>query len=120
MKTTEAHRFAAATAWVWSGLLVWAAYFVGLYVFAALACERGFAHAQVVGIRVVPFAAACGLIVALVITVVLAVVARRHLRSARPLVTPFADFLAWALALLAALALLWTALPALLLQTGCA
>jgi hypothetical protein len=120
MKTKEAHRFAAAAAWIWAGLLVWATYFLALYVFAALACERGFARLQVADIGLVPFAAACGLLVALLVTAVLAAVARRHLRSARPRVTPFADFLAWALALLGALATVWTALPPLLLQTGCA
>ncbi|MCE3285803.1 MAG: hypothetical protein K0R70_2059, partial [Steroidobacteraceae bacterium] len=32
----------------------------------------------------------------------------------------FADFLGWALGALAVLALAWTALPSLLLRTGCA
>jgi hypothetical protein len=120
VKTKDAHRFAAATAWIWAGLLVWATYFLALYVLAALACERGFADVRIAGAPVVPFAAACGLIVTLAITLALAVFAHRHLRSARPRVTAFADFLAWALALLGALALVWTALPPLLLQTGCA
>ena len=120
MKTREVHRFAVTTVWVWAGLLVWAPYFFGLYVLAALACERDFAQVRLAGVRVVPFAAACGLLVALGITAILAEVARRRLRSGRPCVTPFADFLAWVLALLGALAAVWTALPALLLQTGCA
>ncbi len=120
MKPAEAPGFATATAWVWAGLLVWAGYFLAVYVFAALACERGFADVHVAGVPVVPFATACGLLVALASTGALAVAARRRLRSARPRVTPFADFLSWALALLGALALVWTALPPLLLQTGCA
>ena len=113
-------RFAGAAAWMLGGLLVWAAYFLGVYVFAALACERGFAAARVAGIGVVPFAAGTGFAVALGVTLVLARAARRRLRAQRPRVNAFADFLAFALALAAVLALTWTALPPLLLRTGCA
>ncbi|HET7203380.1 MAG TPA: hypothetical protein VFI92_08430 [Steroidobacteraceae bacterium] len=86
MKMHETHRFGPATAWIWVGLLVWAAYFLAVYVFAALACERGFADVRIAGVRVVPFAAACGLLVTLTITVAVAVVAHRHLRSRTPTV----------------------------------
>ena len=120
MKTTRAHGFGAAAAWIWAGLLVFAAYFIATYVFVALACEHGFAQLRLAGISVVPLAAACGLFVALTVTAALAVAARKHLRTGRPRVTAFADFLAWALALLGVLAMIWTALPPLLLRTGCA
>ncbi|HET9694086.1 MAG TPA: hypothetical protein VFP48_06855, partial [Steroidobacteraceae bacterium] len=84
------------------------------------ACERGFAQLRIAGFGIVPFAAACGLLATLAITVAVALSARRHTRNGRARVSSFADFLAWALALLGALALVWTALPPLLLQTGCA
>jgi hypothetical protein len=37
-------RFTGTAFFVTGGLLVWAADFLFLYVFAALSCERGFAH----------------------------------------------------------------------------
>ena len=120
MRTPDASRFGLTTAWVWCGLLVWAAYFLAVYVFAALACERGFAGHRIAGYAIVPFAAACGLLVTLAINVTVAVVARRRLTRERPGVSTFVEFLALALALLGVLALVWTALPPLLLRTGCA
>lgn len=36
------------------GLLVWAAHFLFVYVFAALACARGFASASLFGFGIVP------------------------------------------------------------------
>jgi hypothetical protein len=119
--TGEEPRFAPAAAWVWGGLLSWAAYFLAIYVFAALACERGFAGTRLAGVAVVPLAAVLGLLVTLAVNARLALVARARLRASpeRPS-SAFRDFLAWALALLGALALVWTALPLLLLQTGCA
>ncbi len=41
---------------VWSGLLIWAADFLLVYVFAAVACARGFADVQVSGVGIVLFA----------------------------------------------------------------
>jgi hypothetical protein len=49
----------ARTAWALTGaLLVWAADFLFVYAFAAIACARGHAAWTVLGIGVVPFAAA--------------------------------------------------------------
>ncbi|HET9693136.1 MAG TPA: hypothetical protein VFP48_02035, partial [Steroidobacteraceae bacterium] len=76
-------RFGATTAWIAGGLLAWAAYFLAVYVFAALACERGFAQLRIAGFGIVPFAAACGLLATLAITVAVALSARRHTRNGR-------------------------------------
>jgi hypothetical protein len=38
-----------------SGLVVAGAHFTIVYVFAALACARGFGHVQVFGVQIVPF-----------------------------------------------------------------
>ena len=113
-------RFTASTLQLWGGLLIWAAYFLVLYVIVALACERDFADVRVAGFGLVPFVTAVGLVVAIACTGALVLASRRRLRSDRPRGARFADVLGWTLGLLALLALLWTALPPLLLRTGCA
>ena len=48
------HRFTPTSMLLAGGLLVWMATFTFLYVFAALACARGFAHVQVAGLPLIP------------------------------------------------------------------
>jgi hypothetical protein len=50
-----AERFFSTTLFMLSGLLIWAAHFGVLYVFAALACARRFADMTVFGIGIIPF-----------------------------------------------------------------
>jgi hypothetical protein len=113
-------RFTVATLRLWGGLLVWAGYFLVVYVFAALACERGFADAQVAGVAVVTLVSAGGAIVSLAGTIALVAVTRRGGRAESARGARFADRLGWTLGLLGLLAIAWTALPHLLLRTGCA
>jgi hypothetical protein len=114
-------RFTVATLRLWGGLLVWAAYFLVVYVVAALACERGFADVHIAGVDVVTFVSAGGALVSFALTGALVAVTRRGARadSARG-GARFADRLGWTLGLLGLLAIAWTALPHLLLRTGCA
>jgi hypothetical protein len=112
--------FTAAALRLWGGLLVWAGYFLLVYVVTALACARGFADAAVAGIDLVTFVSAAGFVVAMAGTAVLVSVTRRRARAEHARSARFADRLGWTLGLLALLAIVWTALPHLLLRTGCA
>ena len=47
--------FARTIRFLCGGLLVWAALFLFTYVFAAIACARGFSYALWLGLGVVPF-----------------------------------------------------------------
>ncbi|MET0533945.1 MAG: hypothetical protein ABW171_06940 [Steroidobacter sp.] len=48
------HRFAATTFLLAGGLLVWVADFAFVYIFAAVACARGFASVDILGLPLVP------------------------------------------------------------------
>ena len=65
------HRFAATTFLVLGGLLVWIANFVFVYVFAAVACARGFADARVLGLPIVTLATLLSSLIAGAITVLI-------------------------------------------------
>lgn len=118
--TPPERRFTVAAFRLWGGLLVWAAYFLLVYVVAALACERGFADVRVAGIDVLPFVTVAGLALSVAATAALLIVTRRGARVEPGRGARFADLLGWTVGLLALLALAWTALPHLLLRTGCA
>ncbi|HEX5650948.1 MAG TPA: hypothetical protein VFX69_14925 [Steroidobacteraceae bacterium] len=116
----DGRRFTSTMLRAWGGLLAWASYFLVVYVLVALACERGFADARIGGVAFVPFVAIAALLPALAVTVWLALSALRRARlDVAPAGSRFADFLGWALGALAVLALAWTALPSMLLRTGC-
>jgi hypothetical protein len=113
-------RFTAAALRLWGALLVWFGYFLLVYVVAALACERGFADARVIGVGVVSLVSGVGLVLSLAATLALLAATRRGARDGPARGARFTDRLGWTLGLLALVALVWTALPHLLLRTGCA
>ena len=119
-RTAPERRFTLTALQLWGGLLVWAAYFLAVYVVAALACARGFAGVRVAGLDVVTFVSAAGLVVSVAVTAALVIVTRRRALAEPARGARFADRLGWTLGLLALLALAWTAVPHLLLRTGCA
>ena len=114
-------KFTPTTLLIWSGLLIWAADFLFVYVFAALACARGFAGLQVLGFAIVPFATVLASVAALAATTIMLM---RSLRRAREASSEervqFVLFLTAALCALGGVAIVWSALPPLLLRTGCA
>ncbi|MDY6945812.1 MAG: hypothetical protein SXG53_08850 [Pseudomonadota bacterium] len=65
------HRFAATTFLALGGLLAWMANFVFVYVFAAVACARGFADASVLGLPIVTLATLSSSLTAGAITLLL-------------------------------------------------
>jgi hypothetical protein len=113
--------FTGTTFLIWSGLLIWAADFLFVYVFAALACARGFADVRVFGIEVVSLTTVLVSGVALAATALLLVrIRKRAAQIQSDQRVRFVSFLVTALAVLGAIAIAWTTLPPLLLNTNCA
>jgi hypothetical protein len=92
-------------------VLVWAAHFTTLYAFTALACARRFAASQWLGVSVVGWIAVIATLLALAANVAIAVHA---LRIRGPIA-----WLGTGVAALAALGIVWVALP-ILMVTPCA
>lgn len=116
------HRFAPTTFFIWNGLLIYALDFLFVYVFAALACARRFAHAQWLGLPLVPLATTVsGVLAAAAIGAVMWMAVRRNRTEVNTSEhTRFIRFLAIAGGGLSLLALLWLTLPPLLLANACA
>jgi hypothetical protein len=117
----EPHRFASTTLFIWSSLLIWMADFLFVYVFAALACARRFAHAELFGIGIVPFVTSTSTVLAGLATTVVIWLSVRRLGEERA-VDPNTRFirrvtLGVSVLVLVALALL--ALPPLLTEVRC-
>jgi hypothetical protein len=92
-----------------SGALVWALHFMTIYVFTALACARGFAEVRWLGVTLVSWTIGAATAIALAAAVTIIALA---LRESRP-----AGFNAWmtaSVAALAAIAIVWETLPALM------
>lgn len=96
-----------------SGVLIWAAHFLAIYGFTAIACARGFASAQWLGMGVLPLTIGAATAVAASALAAIVVQAMRTGRSS------FTEWMAAALAGLALIAVLWEGL-AVLLVPGCA
>lgn len=109
------HRFASTTFLLTGGLLIWMTNFLVVYVVAALACARGFAHLQVAGMNIVPAVTTVTSLAAAAATVALVTIVRKRLRSSgsNDHVT-FIAFVATATCFIALVALVMLALPPLL------
>jgi hypothetical protein len=116
----ERHKFTATALLIWSGLLIWMANFLFVYVFAALACARRFADVDVFGVAIVPFTTIIATAVAGLATAAVTWSAARRLQQASTdRHSRFIFFVTAAAGGLALIALLWVAIPALVLSTNC-
>jgi len=113
-----AQRFAPTFFFISAGLLIWAADFLFLYVFAALACARGFDDAIVLGIGAVPLAVGVATTIASAVTGAVLISALRGDEQG-PSSSRFLQRLALGLAVLALVAIVWNGLPALLVHRTC-
>ncbi|HEY8537561.1 MAG TPA: hypothetical protein VIL28_01770 [Steroidobacteraceae bacterium] len=113
------HRFTPTTLFVTGSLLIWLLTFALVYVFAALACARGFAGMRLGGMPLVPAVTTVCVLLAAIGTLWLV---RRGLRYGRTQEAEehsrFVGFVASASGVLALLALVWVGLPPLLIG-GC-
>jgi uncharacterized membrane protein YhaH (DUF805 family) len=100
-----------------AGLLIWAADFLFIHIFAAVACARGFADLTVLGAGIVPLASFVASVLALVATGAIIAMGVRRAREGDPSNGAFVGSLAAIAALLALIAIVFTGLPGLLLKT---
>lgn len=101
------------------GLLAWAAHFTVIYGFTAVACAQGFAGADILGFDIVPFVISVATIIALLGTLAVLAIATfgRGPIRASPGGQPTKSFLRYvtvALAALSLIAIVWNALPVLI------
>lgn len=116
----DRHKFTPTALLIWSGLLIWMADFLFVYVFAALACARRFADADVLGVGIVPFTTIIVTAVAGLATAAVTWSAARRLQQASTdRHSRFIFFVTAGAGGLALIGLLWVAIPALVLSTNC-
>ena len=114
--------FPRAVRFLCGGLLLWAAVFLATYVFAAIACARGFSYALWLGLGVVPLLL---LILAALSLGVLYVIARRADGLQDGIARRSDDtrrvvaHVAITVCTLALIAIVWNALPLLLTVNRC-
>jgi hypothetical protein len=94
---------------IFAGPIVWAAHFLAIYVFVALACARHFGNLQFLGIGIVPWT------VGILTVASLAVLAAALWKLPSGSISHDARFVRWlalATGALSALAIVWEAFPA--------
>jgi hypothetical protein len=111
------HRFTPTSMLLVGGLLVWMAAFTFLYVFAAVACAKGFADVQIVGLPMIPSVSIATSIIAAAANVKLVMYGWRS-RKQRTLDahSSFIGFVTLATSGLGLVALVLLVLPPLLVQ----
>ena len=113
----QQHRFTPTSMLLAGGLLVWMATFTFLYVFAALACARGFAHVQVVGLPLIPSVSIVTSVIAAAVNAGLVVYGwRSHKQGSLDEHSRFIGFVALATSAIALVALVMLVLPSLVVQ----
>ncbi len=102
-----------------SGLMIWAAHFLMIYVFTALACARRFADLSWLGIGVIPWVIGTATLAAAAATLVVIGLAVRDARSSASQnnTSSFVPWMTAAFGGLALMAILWEALPVLWVTT---
>lgn len=117
----ERHKFSSTALLIWSGLLIWMVNFLFVYVFAALACARRFADADVFGVGIVPFTTIIATALAGLATAAVTWSAARRLQqqASTDRHSRFIFFVTAGAGGLALIGLLWVAIPALVLSTNC-
>lgn len=109
------HRFTSTAMLLVGGLLVWLATFTFLYVFAAVACAKGFADVRIGGLPLIPSVSVATSLIAAVVNVWLVKYGWRKQRMLDPH-SSFIGFVTLATSALGLVALLLLALPPLLVQ----
>ena len=110
-------RFPRTALFTAAGLLIWAADFLFIYIFAAVACARGFADVTVLGAGIVPLASFVATVSALAMTGLIIAAGARRAGKAGSGNGAFLGALAAIAALVALIAIVFTGLPGLMLRT---
>jgi hypothetical protein len=101
------------------GLLVWAAHFALIYAITAFICARGLQGRQLWGLGALPLATGLATLAALAAALAILLIGRRRHRAARgqhdaKAVDVFMNYCTMALAGLSLLAIIWNAVPILI------
>jgi hypothetical protein len=112
-------RFPRAALFTTAGLLIWATDFLFITLFAAIACARGFADGTLLGIGIVPLVSVFATVIAAAATCAVILTASQGGRAdpEEPSNGDFLGRLSMIAALVALIAIAFTALPALVLRT---
>jgi hypothetical protein len=106
------HRFMPTALFIGGSLLLWIVNFASVYVFAALACARGFADVHVVNVPIVPLVTTTASVAAGIASYVLLRKGSRALRDATGSEhSRFIGFVALMTSVMAIVALVLIALP---------
>jgi len=109
------HRFTPTTLLITGGLLIWMTNFMFVYVFAAVACARGFAHLRLVSLPIIPVVTTVATLLAGAVTIGLVRQGVKRLGApAGDEHTRFIGFVTLATSGIALVALILLALPPLL------
>ena len=108
--------FAATALRMFAPLVIWAVHFLAIYAFTAIACERRFADTNWLGVGVVPWTIGGVTLVAAAAALVTIWLALRDVpgRAPRSETSQFLHWMTAAFGALTLLAILWEALPVLL------
>jgi hypothetical protein len=118
-RRSHEQRFGATTFFLTGGLLIWLTTFCFVYVFAAVACARRFADVQIADVGIIPLTTTLASLLAGAATAALITFARKRLRDEQvDAHARFIDFVALAVSAIALVALVWLALPPLMIA-GC-
>ncbi len=118
-------RFSRTALSVAAGLLIWAADFLFIYVFAALACARGFSQTTLLGLGIVPLASTVATLLAGAASVAVIAAGSRRAAAARAYAGDqatalvFLGRLATIVAMLALIAVAFVGLPGVLVRGVC-
>jgi hypothetical protein len=112
-------RFPRTALFIAAGLLIWAADFLFIYIFAAVACARGYADATVLGLGIVPLASGLATLIAGAASLAIITRGRGEIGPANEESANggFLAGLAGIAALFALIAIIFTGVPGLLLRT---
>jgi hypothetical protein len=113
----DTRRFSTCFGSMMLGLIIWAAFFLFIYVFQAVACAKGWADKTIMGQGVVPLAVGAATVVALA-AVLFQIVRELSFPAGQDQTTRFIRRTTVLFAWLAGVAILWSALPAVVL-TSC-
>jgi hypothetical protein len=113
----QQHAFGTTTLSIVGALLAWLGAFVIVYVFAAVACAKGFADVQFWGLPIVPVITTLTCVLTAVLTIVLMQKSRARLRNAAAGAHErFIGFVAFATSAIAIIALVLLVLPPLVMN----
>lgn len=111
--------FVAHALWMTAGLIVWAAHLGAVYAWTAVVCARRWVDATVLGMGPLALGIAAATAAAVLITAVLLVRAFGRVRSHPRTAARFADRVSLLASAFSLVAILWTALPVMVIDRPC-